>query len=1481
MAQVVRLLLAIVALAVVAIRLLLLPPNFSDAQSDGVGFAPNNVDGRTHEYPFGYPIEALELPDAAGGSGSYMYSLSPDVPGLGFDTTTRTLSGSPAEVNLYNMIYVATDTIDDSRYAELKFRISVKPGAVENIRATVDTNTPSVTLTWDATTGATKYYIGRALGSRTLETFDGENICSCASATYADTDVIVNETYTYLFQASAGYPLDSDSRVVFTVAVTDSIPTPTPTPTHSPTPTATLTPTPTHTPTAIFTPTPTPTHTHTPTPTHSPTPTTTSTHTPTVTPTPTPTDTPTPTPTPIPNFPTIPPGRYDTNYPVGTSTDPLTLPEAMGGSGVFAYSLTPNVPGLDFDTTTRVLSGTPSLVGEYPVTYTATDLAPGMGMATLSFTIVLSPGTVANFQASLSSDNAEITLTWDQTAGVSGYDIERWARTERDGTFRPDTTFGHGGTQTVGASETQYSDDDLTAGKEYFYRIAAYLRLSASQELVHGPWEESADIYITPPAPTPTPTSTPTFTPTSTPTSTATPTATVTHTPTPTSTATPTLTATLTPTVTITPTTTPTPTLTATLTPTQTPTPTVTSTPTPTATLTPTPTLTPSPTPTATLTPTPTVTSTPTPKTTATPTPTPTETPTPTATPTPTPTPIPSFPAIPHGRYDSEFPAGTVIETVSLPEATGGSGVFTYSLTPDVPGLDFDTTTRVLSGTPSSVGEYPMTYTAIDSAHEMGTTTLMFTIVVSPSVVSNFQATLSEDGTEIRLSWDAIARVSGYDIERYSRSEMDGTFTSDLDFGHGGIETVLVGAMEYTDEELIAGKEYFYRISAYLRLATDELRRGEWADSVDVYIELPPTPTPTPTATFTPTSTPTPTPTNTPTPTTTLTPTPTPTPTPTFTPTPTHTATPTLTPTPTPTSTPLPTHTATPIRTPTPAPVQYFPIALGGMYADATYPLGASIVPLTLPEAEGVRGRFTYSLSPEAHGLEFDASTRTLSGAPTEIGLFHLTYKATDSFGSMNYDTLTFSITVVPANVTSLHTEISPDNESVKLTWDPAEGATQYDVWRCSGRCSLDDVDPGEVTETVLPNEMDSKVTFTDEDVVPGAIYTYFVFAVHGESGFDSPRPYIEVVQVGEPIPTPTPTATLTPTPTVTVTLTPTLTPTPTIRPGPTSTFIPTPTVAPMLTPTRISTPTSAANPTNTPTTASGGKQGAGSSRVPTPAATLAAIPTPTHTPTPTPTHTPTLNPTPSPSVTPTPSALPTITPTPPYVILDVFPVVVGESPSEVVETIQPNAEGFIAAPDGSVSIHFSELSRPNTFQVGLSIDHKHCLSVPETQGAILSCVRVDTFDRLGRAEEDATLLTPARLDIAVGRNDDGQSEDLSALAEAFELSRVRLLFRERQGDEWREMPFSLSQESGESLSISVMSDGFGVFALIADPEPPAEAKIDDSRPVATPTITPMPTLVAQVSTPADGHRGAAFGPLIAALATYLTMLWYVKSLWI
>ena len=49
-----------------------------------------------------------------------------------------------------------------------------------------------------------------------------------------------------------------------------------------------------------------------------------------------------------------------------------------------------------------------------------------------------------------------------------------------------------------------------------------------------------------------------------------------------------------------------------------------------------------------------------------------------------------------------------------LPEASGGNGRLTYSLEMAVPGLTFDGNSRTLSGTPTTVATYPMTYTVVD-----------------------------------------------------------------------------------------------------------------------------------------------------------------------------------------------------------------------------------------------------------------------------------------------------------------------------------------------------------------------------------------------------------------------------------------------------------------------------------------------------------------------------------------------------------------------------------------------------------------------------------------------------------------------------------------------------------------------------------------------------------------------------------------------
>ena len=78
---------------------------------------------------------------------------------------------------------------------------------------------------------------------------------------------------------------------------------------------------------------------------------------------------------------------------------------------------------------------------------------------------------------------------------------------------------------------------------------------------------------------------------------------------------------------------------------------------------------------------------------------------------------------------DQSYTAGTAIDTLTLPEASGGNGTLTYSLSPSVPGLSFNAAARQLTGTPSTAGTHAMTYTVTDEDGD--TDTLGFTVTVS------------------------------------------------------------------------------------------------------------------------------------------------------------------------------------------------------------------------------------------------------------------------------------------------------------------------------------------------------------------------------------------------------------------------------------------------------------------------------------------------------------------------------------------------------------------------------------------------------------------------------------------------------------------------------------------------------------------------------------------------------------------------------
>ena len=99
-------------------------------------------------------------------------------------------------------------------------------------------------------------------------------------------------------------------------------------------------------------------------------------------------------------------------------------------------------------------------------------------------------------------------------------------------------------------------------------------------------------------------------------------------------------------------------------------------------------------------------------------------------------TPPDTAPAFAVTVADQTYTEGDAISPLTLPEASGGNGTLSYSLTPTVPGLTFTAATRTLGGTPTSAGTYAMTYQAVDGDANTAASdaaTLSFTIMVQPA----------------------------------------------------------------------------------------------------------------------------------------------------------------------------------------------------------------------------------------------------------------------------------------------------------------------------------------------------------------------------------------------------------------------------------------------------------------------------------------------------------------------------------------------------------------------------------------------------------------------------------------------------------------------------------------------------------------------------------------------------------------------------
>ena len=108
------------------------------------------------DYTAGTAVSTPTLPAAAGGNGTLIYSLTPAVPGLSFDTQTRQLTGTPTSPGTYSMTYGVTDADDNTKDVDadtISFTITVAPdtapsftGRVSDLDYTAGTEVSRLTL---------------------------------------------------------------------------------------------------------------------------------------------------------------------------------------------------------------------------------------------------------------------------------------------------------------------------------------------------------------------------------------------------------------------------------------------------------------------------------------------------------------------------------------------------------------------------------------------------------------------------------------------------------------------------------------------------------------------------------------------------------------------------------------------------------------------------------------------------------------------------------------------------------------------------------------------------------------------------------------------------------------------------------------------------------------------------------------------------------------------------------------------------------------------------------------------------------------------------------------------------------------------------------------------------------------------------------------------------------------------------------------
>ncbi len=427
-------------------------------------------------------------------------------------------------------------------------------------------------------------------------------------------------------------------------------------------------------------------------------------------------------------------------------------------------------------------------------------------------------------------------------------------------------------------------------------------------------------------------------------------------------------------------------------------------------------------------------------------------------------------------RGDQNYTLDTAITDLELPEASGGTGTLTYTLTGPgdsaLPGgLTFSG--RILSGTPDTAGDFTLTYTVTDTNN--ATTTATFTVIVSDGLalsargdqnytqdkaITDLELPIASGGTA-PLTY-TLTSVPGLDFNANTRT-LSGTPSTADTFDLTYEVTDANGASTTATFTVI--------VSDGLALSA----RGDQNYTLNTAItglELPEADGGTGTLTYTLTG-------------------------PGGLPGGLDFSGRTLSGTPdtagdfTLTYTVTDTNDATTTATFTVIVSDGLALSARG---DQNYTQDKAITDLELPIASGGTAPLTYTLT-SVPGLDFNANTRTLSGTPSTADTFDLTYEVTDANGASTTATFTVIVSDGLALTASGNQNYTLDTEITALELPVATGGTGTRTYTLTGPSGLPggldfDVDtrilsgtPTEVGTTTLTYEvMDENGASTSVD---------------------------------------------------------------------------------------------------------------------------------------------------------------------------------------------------------------------------------------------------------------------------------------------------------------------------------------------------------------------------------------------------------------